>query len=237
MGDGRSIQRRGVPMVTRDPPPPPAARALPGEQAAHSDEPTFSPSHAPTPQTPSTAPAPPAASTAGRSAAAPRAAAPSRQPPAGAAGVLGELERDPAGVNVGDLLATVIEQAESALKRNRLEEVLRLVAGIARIEERLPEASGARRQYGIALRRICTKPVVEAIARLVGAPKHRAEATLALRRAGADAGEGLLGMLVAAPGMSERRGAVGPVGRKAHGGGELVRKPGHHHGVGGPQHA
>src|SRR2546430_11446025 len=38
-----------------------------GEQAAHSDEPTFSPSHAPTPQTPSTAPAPPAASTAGRS--------------------------------------------------------------------------------------------------------------------------------------------------------------------------
>src|SRR5439155_960432 len=207
MRDIRSVQLSGVPMVTHDPPPPPAARALPGEQAAHSDEPTFSPSHAPTPQTPSTAPAPPAASTAGRSAAAPRAAAPSRQPPAGAAGVLGELERDPAGVNVGDLLATVIEQAESALKRNRLEEVLRLVAGIARIEERLPEASGARRQYGIALRRICTKPVVEAIARLVGAPKHRAEATLALRRAGADAVEVLLGMLVAAPGMSERRAA------------------------------
>src|SRR5207302_10046668 len=154
------------------------------EQAAHSDEPTFSPSHAPTLQTPSTAPAPPAASTAGRSAAAPRAAAPSRQPPAGAAGVLGELERDPAGVNVGDLLATVIEQAESALKRNRLEEVLRLVVGIARIEEGLPDGSGARRQYGIAVRRICTKPVVEAVARLVGAPKHRAEATLALRRAG-----------------------------------------------------
>jgi len=228
MRDIRSVQLRGVPMVTHDPPPPPAARALPGEQAAHSDEPTFSPSHAPTPQTPSTAPAPPAASTAGRSAAAPGAAAPSRQPPAGAAGVLGELERDPAGVNVGDLLATVIEQAESALKRNRLEEVLRLVAGIARIEERLPEASGARRQYGIALRRICTKPVVEAIARLVGAPKHRAEATLALRRAGADAVEVLLGMLVAAPGMSERRAAFDALTQMTQGTEQLVQMLDHH---------
>src|SRR2546430_9448331 len=158
MGDGRSIQRRGVPMVTRDPPPPPAARALPGEQAAHSDEPTFPPSHAPTPQTPSTAPAPPAASTAGRSAAAPRAAAPSRQPSAGAAGVLGELERDPAGVNVGDLLATVIEQAESALKRNRLEEVLRLVAGNARGRGRGPPGRGARRQDGGARRPPFSQP-------------------------------------------------------------------------------
>src|SRR2546430_15128763 len=165
MGDGRSIQRRGVPMVTRDPPPRPAARALPGEQAAHSDDPTFSPSHAPTPQPPSTAPAPPAASTAGRSAAAPRAAAPSRQPPAGAAGVLGELERDPAGVNVGDLLATVIEQAESALKRNRLEEVLRLVAGNARVEEGAPEAGGGPRPDRVALRRHCAQPVGGASAR------------------------------------------------------------------------
>src|SRR5207244_2486210 len=45
----------------------------------------------------------------------------------------------------------------------------------------------------------------EAVARAVGGRKHRAEATLALRRAGADAVEVLLRMLVAAPGMSERR--------------------------------
>jgi len=207
MRDIRSVHLSGVPMVTHDPPPPPAARALPGEAAAQSAEPlepTFSPSHRPTPQTPA-APAPPAAPTAARPAATPGAAAAAPQPAAGATGVLAELERNPAGANVGDLLAGVIEQAEAALKRNRLEEVLRLVAGIARIEERLPEGSGARRQYGIAVRRICTKPVVEAVARLVGAPKHRAEATLALRRAGADAVEVLLRMLVAAPGMSERR--------------------------------
>lgn len=208
MRDIRSVHLSGVPMVTHDPPPPPAARALPGEQAAQSaepHEPTFSPSHPQTPQTPSAAPVPPAAPPAARSAATPGARAASPQPPAGAVGVLAELAHNPAGANVGDLLATVIDQAEAALKRNRLEEVLRLVAGIARIEEGLPDGSGARRQYGIAVRRICTKPVVEAVARLVGAPKHRAEATLALRRAGADAVEVLLRMLVAAPGMSERR--------------------------------
>jgi hypothetical protein len=208
MRDIRSVHLSGVPMVTHDPPPPPAARALPGEQAAQSaepHEPTFSPSYPQTPQTPSAAPVPPAAPPAARSAATPGARAASPQPPAGAVGVLAELAHNPAGANVGDLLATVIDQAEAALKRNRLEEVLRLVAGIARIEEGLPDGSGARRQYGIAVRRICTKPVVEAVARLVGAPKHRAEATLALRRAGADAVEVLLRMLVAAPGMSERR--------------------------------
>ena len=208
MRDIRSVHLSGVPMVTHDPPPPPAACALPGEQAAQSaepHEPTFSPSHPQTPQTPSAAPVPPAAPPAARSAATPGARAASPQPPAGAVGVLAELAHNPAGANVGDLLATVIDQAEAALKRNRLEEVLRLVVGIARIEEGLPDGSGARRQYAIAVRRICTKPVVEAVARLVGAPKHRAEATLALRRAGADAVEVLLRMLVAAPGMSERR--------------------------------
>src|SRR2546430_9636912 len=120
-------------MVTPDPPPPPAARALPGEAAAQSAEPLeprFSPSNRPTPQTPA-APAPPAAPTAARPAATPGAAAAAPQPAAGATGVLAELERSPAGADACDPLARAIEQAESALKRKRLEEVLRLVAGIA----------------------------------------------------------------------------------------------------------
>ena len=229
MRDIRSVHLSGVPMVTHDPPPPPAARALPGEAAAQSaepQEPTFSPSTPPS-RAPA-APVPPAAPTAARPAASPGAAAAVPQPAAGATGVLAELERNPAGANVGDLLASVIEQAETALKRNRLEEVLRLVAGIARIEERLPEGSGARRQYGIAVRRICTKPVVEAVARLVGAPKHRAEATLALRRAGADAVEVLLRMLVAAPGMSERRAVFDALTQMTQGMEQVVQMLDHH---------
>ena len=221
MRDIRSVQLRGVPMVTHDPPPPPAARALPGQTAAQSvepQEPTFSPS-VPVPPAP---PAPP------RSGATPGAAAAAPRPGAGATGVPAELERNPAGGNVGDLLAGVIEQAEAAVKRNRLEEVLRLVAGIVRIEERLPEGSGARRQYGIAVRRICTKPVLEAVAHLVGAPKHRAEATLALRRAGAVAVEVLLRMLVAAPGMSERRAMFDALTQMTEGMEQVVQMLDHH---------
>ena len=221
MRDIRSVQLSGVPMVTHDPPPPPAARALPGQTAAQSvepQEPTFSPS-VPVPPAP---PAPP------RSGATPGAAAAAPRPGAGATGVLAELERNPAGGNVGDLLAEVIEQAEAAVKRNRLEEVLRLVAGIVRIEERLPEGSGARRQYGIAVRRICTKPVLEAVAHLVGAPKHRAEATLALRRAGAVAVEVLLRMLVAAPGMSERRAMFDALTQMTEGMEQVVQMLDHH---------
>src|SRR5439155_11134268 len=109
MRDIRSVQLSGVPMVTHDPPPPPAARALPGEGAAQSAEPlesTFSPSTPPS-RTPA-APVPPAAPTAARPAASPGAAAPVPPAAAGATGVLAELERNPAGASVGDLLASVI---------------------------------------------------------------------------------------------------------------------------------
>jgi len=230
MRDIRSVKLSGVPMVTHDPPPPPAARALPGETAAQSgepQEPTFFASVPSTPQGPAV-PVPPAPPVRPRSGATPGAGAATPQSGAGAGGVLAELERNPAGGNVGDLLAGVIEQAEAAVKRNRLEEVLRLVAGIVRIEERLPEGSGARRQYGIAVRRICTKPVLEAVAHLVGAPKHRAEATLALRRAGAVAVEVLLRMLVAAPGMSERRAMFDALTQMTEGMEQVVQMLDHH---------
>src|SRR5207245_2598521 len=124
----------------------------------------------------------------------------------GGADALAELQRNPAAPNAGDLLGAVIDQAEMALKRNRPEEVLRFLAAILRLEQRLPEAGGVRRQYAIVVRRICTRPVVEMLARLVTVPKHRTDATLALQRAGAEAVEVLLDLLVAAPTMSERRG-------------------------------
>src|SRR2546422_3888439 len=41
--------------------------------------------------------------------------------------------------NVGDVLAALIQQVETALKRNRLEEVLRLVAAVTRVEQRVSE--------------------------------------------------------------------------------------------------
>src|SRR5260370_8152645 len=63
-----------------------------------------------------------------------------------------------------------------------------------------------RRQYAIALKRIDTKPVLDALARLIAAPKHRADAVTALQRGGADAVEVLMDLLVTAPTGGERRG-------------------------------
>jgi len=106
---------------------------------------------------------------------------------------------------VGDLLSTLTQHIETALRQKRLEQGLAIMLAIARAEQRVPETSGVRRQYGIALKRIYTKPVLDGLARLVGAPKHRADAVAALQRAGGDAVEVLLDLLVAAPTVSERR--------------------------------
>ena len=222
MQDIRSVHLSGVPLVTHDPSPPPAARALPGAKAAESDPPARpAPPAPPGPRAPPAplAPPPPPAS----------AAAPLPGPsPGGADDPLSELERDPAAVNVGDVLAALIQQVETALKRNRLEEVLRLVAAVTRVEQRVSEESGARRQYAIALRRIYTKPVVEALARLVSVPRHRTAATLVLQRAGSDAVEVLLDMLVAAPAVSERRAVFDALTQMTQGTEQVVHMLDHH---------
>ncbi|HYU01476.1 MAG TPA: HEAT repeat domain-containing protein [Gemmatimonadales bacterium] len=208
MQDIRSVHLSGVPLVTHDPPPPPAARALPGAKAAEDP---------PAPPAPLAPPPLPASAT------------PQPGPRAGGADdPLSELERNPAAENVGDVLAVLIQQVETALKRNRLEELLRLVTAVTRVEQRVSEESGARRQYGIALRRIYTKPVVEALARLVSVPRHRTEATLALQRAGADAVEVLLDMLVAAPAVSERRAVFDALTQMTQGTEQVVHMLDHH---------
>jgi HEAT repeat protein len=232
--DIQSVHLSGVPLVTHDPPPPPAARALPGERGTRAAEPPVAepasarqpppaqPPPAEPPPPPLPQPAPPPHPGAGGAPALRTTAGPGPAP-TGAADSLAELERNPAGLESGDLLAVLTQQVDTALKRNRLEEVLRLITGIGRVEQRLPDGSGARRQYGIALRRIYTKPVLEALARLVTMPKHRTEATLALQRAGADAVEVLLGILVAAPDVSERRAAFDALTQMTQGTDQLVQ--------------
>jgi len=125
--------------------------------------------------------------------------------PAGAADVLAELERNPTAPNVGDLLAALVRNAETAVKHSRFEQVMGVIVGIIHVEQRVPETSGMRRQYGIAVRRIYTKPVLQALAQLLATPKHRADAVTALQRGGAAAVEVLMDLLVAAPTVSERR--------------------------------
>src|SRR6266481_9596098 len=219
MRDIKSVPLEGVPLVTHDPPPPKAADALPGvvdrarpprnsgtdELLSLSSERRVEPDPPRAPSPPPAAPGPPAAAEHEPARAA--GATPTERValPPGAAETLAELERNSTSPNVGDLLAALIDHAASATKLGRFEQVLGVIAGVIRVEERVPESSGVRRQYGIALRRFYTKPVLEGLSRLLAAPKHRAAAVGALQRGGAAGVEVLMDVLAAAPTVGERR--------------------------------
>jgi HEAT repeat protein len=228
--DIKSVPLEGVPMVTHDPPPPKAADALPGvvdralqrgksgaeellslssDRHVEPEPPRAAPSPpaSPPPDPPPAAPGPPPAAERGAARAPAARATPSARValPPGAAEVLAELERNSTSPNVGDLLAALIDHASAAAKLGRFEQVLGVIAGVIRVEEKVPETSGVRRQYGIALRRFYTKPVLEGLSRLLGAPKHRAAAVAALQRGGAAGVEVLMDVLAAAPTVGERR--------------------------------
>ena len=235
--DTKSVPIDGVPLVSHDPPPPPAADALPGTARPAAPTPSGSPGppepagppvpraragaqrpSAP-PPTPPAAPAPPAPP----SPSAPRPAAAGSPPlPAGAADVMAQLERNPAAPIVGDLLAALVHHAELALKQRRPDQLLGVISGITRVEEAVAEESGMRRQYAIALRRVYTKSALDALVRLLSEPKYRADAVAALRRGGAGAVEVLMDLLVAAPTMDERRSAFDALRHMTEGTEQLV---------------
>src|SRR5690349_15636882 len=193
------------------PPPPPAPPAPPAPPPA--------PPAAPAPPRPAAkaAPAPARAS-----AASPAPAAATLPLPAGAPDVLAHLGRNPTAPDAGDLLAALVQHAEAALKQRRPDHLLGVIIGIARVEDGVAEGSGARRQYGIALRRIFTKAALDALVRLLAEPMYRADAITALRRGGAAAVEVLMDMLVAAPTMPERRAAFDALRHMTEGTDQLV---------------
>ena len=128
---------------------------------------------------------------------------------------------------MGDLLSLLSRQLQSAMQTNRIAQALTILVGIVRAEEQVSDA-GRRRQYSITLKRLYTKPLLEAIAQLAGAPGHRDDALLALRRAGEDGVEVLLDLLVAAPTIEERRGIFLALTGMKEGTDQLVHMLGHH---------
>ncbi len=228
--DIKSVPLEGVPLVTHDPPPPKAADALPGvvdrarpprdsgaeellslssERHLEPERPRAAPPLPPArpPAPPPAAPGPPPVSEhePARARATPATPTEPVALPPGAAETLAELERNSTAPNVGDLLAALIDHAASATKLGRFEQVLGVLSSVLRVEDKVPESSGVRRQYAIALRRIYTKPVLEGLSRLLAAPKHRAAAVGALQRGGAAGVEVLMDVLAAAPTVGERR--------------------------------
>ena len=234
--DTKSVPIDGVPLVSHDPPPPPAADALPGSsrRARATPAPPPVPPAPPAPppsQPPATVAAPPGDPTPRAKAAVPvpptatpksPAPAGSLPLPAGAADVVAQLTRDPTAPGVGDLLAALVHHVELALKQRRSDQLLGVISAIVRVEESVPEASGMRRQYAIALRRVYTKSALDALVYLLPEPKYRADAVAALRRGGAGAVEVLMDRLVAAPTMDERRSAFDALRHMTEGTDQLV---------------
>ena len=230
--DTKSVPIEGVPLVSHDPPPPPAADALPGRSRPARATPAAPPTPpAPPPSPPVPAAAPPGDPTPRAKAAAPVPPAPTPKSPApagslplpaGAADVVAQLTRDPTAPVVGDLLAALVHHVEQALKQRRPDQLLGVISAIVRVEETVPEASGMRRQYAIALRRVYTKSALDALVHLLPEPKYRADAVAALRRGGAGAVEVLMDRLVAAPTMDERRSAFDALRHMTEGTDQLV---------------
>ena len=139
--------------------------------------------------------------------------------------VLAQLERSPQGANVGDLLAVVARQVETAIKTDRLERALKLLAAVVRLEAKVADAP--RRTYGIALKRMFNKPLLQGVAHLLDYPAQREDGALVLQRAGADGVEVLLDILVAAPTVVERRRAFDALTRMKQGTDQLVHMLSH----------
>jgi HEAT repeat protein len=139
--------------------------------------------------------------------------------------ILAQLERSPQGANVGDLLAQVARQVETAIKTDRLERALKMLATVVRLETKVADAP--RRTYGIALKRMFNKPLLQGIAHLLDYPAQREDGALVLQRAGEDGVEVLLDILVAAPTVLERRGAFDALTRMKQGTDQLVHMLSH----------
>jgi len=132
------------------------------------------------------------------------------------------LAQNPQAVSVGESVDALVHQVETALSANQVEQLLSLLAEVARSLERVPHGSKARRQYGVALKRVYTKALVAQVARLVNEPQYHGDAILALQGAGAGGVKVLIDLLVAAPTRNERRALFDALSQMKEGTDQLV---------------
>jgi len=140
--------------------------------------------------------------------------------------LVAELQENPAGPQVGELLAVLGRQLDAAMKTNHPALALAIIAGIVRAEQHVSDAT-RKRQYSITLKRMYSKALLEAVAELANSLVERDDALLVLRRAGEDGVEVLLDLLVAAPTLDERRGIFMALTGMKEGADQLVHMLGH----------
>ncbi|HEY7686020.1 MAG TPA: HEAT repeat domain-containing protein [Gemmatimonadales bacterium] len=122
-----------------------------------------------------------------------------------ASDLLSQLEADPQAGNVGETLAVLNRQVEAAMRQGKIEPAMQIVYNVVRVEQQVEDAA-LRRQYGIALRRMITRPMLDALSKLVQVPHLEDAASIVLQRAGPDGVEVLLDLLATSNTVTERRG-------------------------------
>ena len=105
-------------------------------------------------------------------------------------------------------LSQVVRAGESLVDAGDWPALARTAAGLVRAELAAGEGTHGR-AYGIALRRLLPRSALEQVARLMTSSSHRGDALPVLQRMGADATETLLGLLVSADRIDDRRAYFG----------------------------
>ncbi len=125
-----------------------------------------------------------------------------------------------------ELLNQLITAGEAAARQSEWREVLKAAHGLVQLETR--NAPGTEhRSFGIALRRMLPRSVLERIARLVTQGGMKAEAVAVLRRMGADSTEVLLNALVNSEDVTERRAYFNALKEMTEGGELLIHMLSH----------
>ena len=118
--------------------------------------------------------------------------------------LLADIEENPDDPSIGDQVNQVVRASDELAVRKDWVGVLRAASVLVSAERRAREG-GSSRVYGIAIRRMLPRSVLEQIARLTPSPEHRSDVVPVLQRLGADSTETLLGLLASAERIEERR--------------------------------
>jgi HEAT repeat protein len=140
--------------------------------------------------------------------------------------LLTQLDQNPQAPNIGETLTVLNRQVEGVLRQGKIEQAMQIVYSVVRIEQRV-EDPAVRRQYGIALRRMITRQMLDGLSKLVQVPHLEDAASMVLQRAGPDGVEVLLDLLATSNTVNERRGVFNALTQMKEGQDQLIHMLGH----------
>jgi HEAT repeat protein len=142
------------------------------------------------------------------------------------ADLLTSLDANPASPHVGEILTVLNRQVEGVMRQGKIEQAMQIVYSVVRTEQRVEDVA-VRRQYGIALRRMITRQMLDGLSKLVQVPHLEDAAGIVLQRAGPDGVEVLLDLLTTSNTVTERRGVFNTLVQMKEGQDQLVHMLGH----------